>query len=143
MTCYFTIDNYVDSATYNGNSLTIITDAAYVENLGYSNLALEKLVNFESCDDGNPGQLSIKGSNAEVNSGTYLNGFFLLVVCTVISRFRKDLNLQIHLHKAFFGDDRFLHRLSTFSRFQIKQLTVLNLTYNDISVCIVIYKEAL
>ena len=70
MTCYFTIDNYADSATYNGNSLTIITDAAYVENFGYTNLALEKLVNFESCDDGNPGQLSIKGSNAEVNSGT-------------------------------------------------------------------------
>ena len=27
---------------------------------------------------------------------------------TVNSRFKKDLNLQIHLHKAFFSDDRFL-----------------------------------
>ena len=70
MTCSFTVDNYADSATYNGNPLTIITDATYVENLGYTNLALEKSVNFESCDDGNPGTLSIKGSNAEVNSGT-------------------------------------------------------------------------
>jgi hypothetical protein len=26
---------------------------------------------------------------------------------TVNSRFKKDLNLQIHLHKAFFSDDRF------------------------------------
>ena len=31
----------------------------------------------------------------------YFNG-------TVNSRFKKDLNLQIHLHKAFFSDDRFL-----------------------------------
>ena len=27
---------------------------------------------------------------------------------TVNSRFKKDLNLQIHLHKAFFSDNRFL-----------------------------------
>ena len=27
---------------------------------------------------------------------------------TVNSRFKKDLNLQIHIHKAFFGDNRFL-----------------------------------
>ena len=49
------------------------TEAEYVENLGYTNLAFEKSVNFESCDDFNPGELSIKGSNAEVNAGTYLN----------------------------------------------------------------------
>ena len=30
---------------------------------------------------------------------------------TVNSRFKKDLNLQIHLHKAFFLDDRFLDSL--------------------------------
>ena len=48
MTCSFTVDNYADSATYNGNPLTIITDATYVENLGYTNLAIEKLVNFKS-----------------------------------------------------------------------------------------------
>ena len=70
MTCSFTVDNYVESATYNGNTLTISTDAVYVENLGYRNLDWEKSVDFESCDDGNPGTLSIKGSNAEVNSGT-------------------------------------------------------------------------
>ena len=64
MTCSFTIDNYVESATYNGNTLTITTDAEYLENLGYTNLAWEKSVNFESCDDGNPGTLSIKGSDA-------------------------------------------------------------------------------
>ena len=27
---------------------------------------------------------------------------------TVNSRFKKDLKLQIHLHKAFFSDDQFL-----------------------------------
>ena len=72
VTCSFTIDNYADSATYNGNPLTIITDATYVENLGYTNLALEKSVNFESCDDGNPGTLSIKGSDANVNLGIWM-----------------------------------------------------------------------
>ena len=30
------------------------------------------------------------------------------VVYTVNSRFKKDLNWQIHLHKAFFSDDRIL-----------------------------------
>ena len=29
-------------------------------------------------------------------------------MCTVNSLFKKDLKLQIHLHKAFFSDDRFL-----------------------------------
>ena len=31
--------------------------------------------------------------------------------CTVNSRFKKDLKLQIHLHKAFFSDDQFLDSL--------------------------------
>ena len=30
---------------------------------------------------------------------------------TVNSRFKKDLKLQIYLHKAFFSDDRFLDSL--------------------------------
>ena len=30
---------------------------------------------------------------------------------TVNSRFKKDLKLQIHLHKAFFSDDQFLDSL--------------------------------
>ena len=30
---------------------------------------------------------------------------------TVNSRFKKDLKLQIHLHKSFFSDDRFLDSL--------------------------------
>jgi hypothetical protein len=40
-------------------------------------------------------------------SADFLNfqGFHL---STVNSRFKKDLNLQIHLHKAFFSDNRFL-----------------------------------
>ena len=36
--------------------------------------------------------------------------YFLKVIVidsTVNSRFKKDLDLQIHLHKAFFSDDRF------------------------------------
>ena len=32
-------------------------------------------------------------------------------MCTVNSRFKKDLNFQIHLHQAFFLDDRFLDSL--------------------------------
>ena len=32
-------------------------------------------------------------------------------VSTVNSRFKKDLKLQIHLHKAFFKDARFLDSL--------------------------------
>ena len=36
----------------------------------------------------------------------------LTAICsTVNSRFKKDLKLQIHLHKAFFSDDRFLDSL--------------------------------
>ena len=36
----------------------------------------------------------------------------MLIFCsTVNSRFKKDLKLQIHLHKAFFSDDRFLDSL--------------------------------
>ena len=31
--------------------------------------------------------------------------------CTVNSQFKKDLKLQIHLHEAFFSDDRFLDSL--------------------------------
>ena len=32
-------------------------------------------------------------------------------VNTLNSRFKKDIKLQIHLHKAFFSDDRFLDSL--------------------------------
>ena len=32
----------------------------------------------------------------------------MVYTSTVSSRFKKDLNLQIHLHKAFFSDNRFL-----------------------------------
>jgi hypothetical protein len=35
----------------------------------------------------------------------------LYLVTTVNSRFKKDLKLQIQLHKAFFSDDRFLDSL--------------------------------
>ena len=59
MTCSFTIDNVVDSATYNGDALTITSD-------GLSNWPKEKLVTFESCDDSSPGTLLIKGSDNQV-----------------------------------------------------------------------------
>ena len=32
-------------------------------------------------------------------------------ISTVNSRFKKDLKLQIHLHRAFFSDNRFLDSL--------------------------------
>ena len=58
MTCSFTIDNVVDSATYDVNTLTITGD-------DLSNWKTEKSVTFESCHDLSPGTLVIKGSNDE------------------------------------------------------------------------------
>ena len=66
--CSFTIDNVVDSATYDGNTLTITGD-------DLSNWKKEKSVTFESCHDLSPGTLVIKGSNDE-GEGTYLNVYF-------------------------------------------------------------------
>ena len=66
--CSFTIDNVVDSATYDGNTLTITGD--YL-----SHWKKEKSVTFESCHDLSPGTLVIKGSNDE-GEGTYLNVYF-------------------------------------------------------------------
>ena len=58
MTCSFTIDNVVDSASYGGNTLTITSD-------DLSSWSKEKSVTFESCDDSSPGTLEIKGSDNE------------------------------------------------------------------------------
>ena len=44
------------------------------------------------------------------------------LVCTVNSRFKKDLKLQIQLHKAFFSDEQFLDSLHKF--FLNKQLLI-------------------
>ena len=59
MTCSFTIDNVVDSATYGGNTLTIMGD-------DLSDWKKEKSVTFESCYDSSPGTLVIKGSDYDV-----------------------------------------------------------------------------
>ena len=56
--CSFTMTNVVDSATYNGNKLTIIGD----NYLGDSTKL--KSVTFESCYDKSPGTLYIKGSHS-------------------------------------------------------------------------------
>ena len=71
MTCSFTIDNVVDSATYEGITLAIT---------GNENLASwekEKLVTFESCFDSSPGTLVIKGSDNDAG-GTYFNAYFFI-----------------------------------------------------------------
>ena len=60
MTCSFTIDNVVDSATYEGITLAITGD----ENL--ATWTEEKSVTFESCYDSSPGTLVIKGSDNDV-----------------------------------------------------------------------------
>ena len=60
VTCFFTVDNVVDSATYNGITLAITGD----ENL--ADWSIKKSVTFESCDDSSPGTLVIKGSDSEV-----------------------------------------------------------------------------
>ena len=62
MTCSFTIDNVVDSATYGGNTLTITGD-------DLSNWKKEKSVTFESCYDSSPGTLTMKGSDNEMEGG--------------------------------------------------------------------------
>ena len=48
--------------------------------------------------------------------GQLLNRNILLTfdnhkICTVNSQFKKDLKLQVHLHKAFFSEDLFLDSL--------------------------------
>ena len=43
-----------------------------------------------------------------MNLRIYNSSFLTLIANTVNSRFKKDLNLQIHLHKTFFSVDRFL-----------------------------------
>ena len=48
----------VDLATYNGMTLAITGN----ENL--ANWSIKKSVTFESCDDGSPGTLAIKGSDS-------------------------------------------------------------------------------
>ena len=58
VTCSFTIDNEVESAKYNGDSLTITTD----DLTAWSKL---KTIEFQSCHDSNPGKLQIKGINSE------------------------------------------------------------------------------
>ena len=60
MVCSFTMDDVVDSATYDGNELTIT--GALDDYLGDSTKV--KSVTFESCYESSPGTLYIKGSNA-------------------------------------------------------------------------------
>ena len=54
--------------------------------------------------------LSQRVGSALMCLGTFLKPFLLGrgKGGTVNSRFKKDLNLQIHLHKALFSDDQFL-----------------------------------
>ena len=65
VTCSFTIDNVVDSATYGGKTLKITGD-------DLSDWTKEKSVTFESCYDCSPGTLSIKGSDIEVGKGIWV-----------------------------------------------------------------------
>ena len=60
VTCSFTMDNIVESAKYNGDSLTIATHGN-----GLTDWTKEKKVTFESCNDGSPGKLTIKGSDGD------------------------------------------------------------------------------
>ena len=49
--------------------------------------------------------------------------YFTYLIYTVNSRFNKDLNLQIHLHKTFFPDDQFLESVKKIF-LKIKQLSI-------------------
>ena len=66
--CSFTMDNVVDSATYDGHELAITGN----DYLGDSTKV--KSVTFESCYESSPGTLYIKGSNA--------NGTGCLLLCS-------------------------------------------------------------
>ena len=57
VTCSFTIDNVVDSVTYDGITLAVTSEE------GLDNWTIEKSVTFESCFDSRPGTLVIKGSD--------------------------------------------------------------------------------
>ena len=62
--------------------------------------------------------LIVKGKSKLLN--------YLIIISTVNSRFKKDLILQIHLHKTFFSDDRFLDSLhKSFDSFLNQEFTVL------------------
>ena len=77
VTCSFTIDNVVEWAKYDGNTLPISVPAhPGTTSLPYYQLSIfgvKKSVTFESCYDSSPGTLRIKGSNA--------NGKGCLSVC--------------------------------------------------------------
>ena len=54
VTCSFTVDNRVQWAEYNGETLSITSN-------DLDNWTQEKSVTFESCDQSSPGTLTIKG----------------------------------------------------------------------------------
>ena len=56
-----------------------------------------------------PQDLEIHYDQEHLNGNSTSNG--KINIYTVKSRFKKDLKLQIHLHKAFFSDDWFLDSL--------------------------------
>ena len=56
------MDNIIESANYNGDSLTIATHGN-----GLRDWSKEKKVAFESCNDGSPGKLTIKGSDGDAD----------------------------------------------------------------------------
>ena len=58
VTCSFTIDNRVQWAEYNGETLSITSN-------DLDNWTQEKSVTFESCDQSSPGTLTIKGIDYE------------------------------------------------------------------------------
>jgi hypothetical protein len=62
----------------------------------------------EFCKNSSHTKISSLGLRFMVKSGLLFSKIPNLQIYKVNSRFKKDLNLQIHLHKAFFSDNRFL-----------------------------------
>ena len=58
VTCSFTVDNRVQWAEYNGNTLSITSS-------DLNDWTQEKSVTFESCDQSSPGTLIINGIDYE------------------------------------------------------------------------------
>ena len=73
--CVFTVDNVVNSVTYNNNPLVIIGNA--------NNWRKKKEISFESCSEDSPGTLKIKGTDLMLNGQSdHCKWAGLLLHCT-------------------------------------------------------------
>ena len=73
ISCTLTIDNVVDSVTYNGETIFVTNQLE-----GWH---IPKTIEFSSCDNSNPGSLVVAGSDEE-NTNRHCNTAGFLMACT-------------------------------------------------------------